>query len=480
MRLFPILLLSIFSVIAGLFSTSCADIDFSTNPSHVLSFSTDTMSFDTIFTQIGSSTRELKVYNRNKQALKIQSIRLGNAQVSGFYINVDGMKGTAFQDVELLGNDSLSIFVEANINPQSSNSPILVLDSIIFITNGKTQDVKLSAYGQDIDILHGRILTADTTLTGIKPILIYDSLVVAPNVTLTMNEGVTLHFHNKARMRVKGRLIANGTMERQVTLRGDRTDRLFPNLPYDYLAGQWDGLSFDKDSYENVLNYVSFRGSSQGIQLDSSEYSKRKITLSNSIIHNSSGNLFSAVNCNIVAWNCQFSNAGGAVLYLQGGIYEFSHCTFANYYSFDIIWSPILVLCNYEMINSAIIPYPIEKADFNNCIIYGNANDIDLIRPKDAEVDLQHKFNHCLLKSNGEDDANFINTLWKSNPLFLETGKNYLYDFRLNPKSVARKTGDPQIANRYPFDILGNPRNNNEAPDLGAYQCMDEDTDSDQ
>lgn len=43
--------------------------------------------------------------------------------------------------------------------------------------------------------------------------------------------------------------------------------------------------------------------------------------------------LFFAINCDVIATNTEFSNAGGSVLTLVGGKYYFAHCTMANYMS---------------------------------------------------------------------------------------------------------------------------------------------------
>ena len=108
--------LILLSILTGTFLTSCIDDDFTTNPSHVLAFSTDTVAFDTVFTTIGTSTRSFRIYNRNKKSLNISSIKLADAEHSGFHINVDGMSGDNFTNVEIRGKDSLYVFVEANID----------------------------------------------------------------------------------------------------------------------------------------------------------------------------------------------------------------------------------------------------------------------------------------------------------------------------------------------------------------------------
>ena len=102
------------SILAGSLLTSCIDDDFTTNPSHVLAFSTDTVAFDTVFTTIGSSTRSFRVYNPNKKSLNISSIKLADAERSGFHINVDGMSGDQFTDVEIRGKDSIFVFVKGD------------------------------------------------------------------------------------------------------------------------------------------------------------------------------------------------------------------------------------------------------------------------------------------------------------------------------------------------------------------------------
>ena len=115
-----------------------------------LQFSADTIIFDTLFTSVGSTTQTLKVYNRNNNSVTISSIYLANLNSEGVYrINVDGFPGTNTENVKIAANDSIYIFVEATINPVGSNLPYLVTDSLIFVTNGKTQNVDLVAYGQN-------------------------------------------------------------------------------------------------------------------------------------------------------------------------------------------------------------------------------------------------------------------------------------------------------------------------------------------
>lgn len=180
---------------------------------------------------------QLKIYNPHKKALLISSINLADAGESGFRINLDGMPGKQFADVEIAGQDSLYIFVEATL-PQQKNAGItLIRDSILFQLNGIRQEVKLWAYAQDAYAFRGKVIEQDTLIASERPILIYDSISVAPNAHLTLAAGTRLYFHGKAGMQVHGRLSAEGTLSSPVVFRGDRTDRMFPYLPYDRLPG---------------------------------------------------------------------------------------------------------------------------------------------------------------------------------------------------------------------------------------------------
>ena len=156
---------------------SCDDLDnYSTNPSHTLTFSQDTLRMDTILTELGTSTHILKVYNRNKEPLLISSIHLADGNNSGFRINVDGIKGNSHRDVEIRERDSLFIFVEATLPSTDNDDVVFRKDSIVFMTNGVTQDVKLLAYGQDFIPFRGKVITQDTIIRSRRPIVIYDSL----------------------------------------------------------------------------------------------------------------------------------------------------------------------------------------------------------------------------------------------------------------------------------------------------------------
>ena len=122
---------------------------------------------------------------------------------------------------------------------QAVDTAVAIEDAILFtLESGITQRVVLTAGGQNAWFMRGVTLTADTTLQTNRPIVVYDSLVIAPEVTLTLAAGTQLLFHEKAGLKVYGRVVAIGTLEQPVILRGDRTDHIFDYLTYDF---SWEG-----------------------------------------------------------------------------------------------------------------------------------------------------------------------------------------------------------------------------------------------
>ncbi len=454
-------------------TTACDDLDnYSTNPSHTLSFSQDTLRMDTILAGVGTSTHILKVYNRHKEPLLISSIQLADAASSGFRINVDGIKGTSFADIEIRQRDSLFIFVEATLQPQDSDVPIFKKDSIVFVTNGIRQDVKLHAYGQDFIAFRGKEIVEDTIISSKRPIVIYDSLIVKPNVQLTLSAGVKLYFHGKSGLRVYGTLIANGTIDNPVVFRGDRTDNMFAYLPYDRLPGQWGGIKIEAKSFENQLNYVDIHGGIYGIQCDSAGTERVKINIANSIIHQVSGNGLSFIDCKATVANSSISNAGRYCVNLTGGDYEFVHCTLANYYSWDIKKGVALRFANEH--NG--LPYPLSLAAFRNCIITGSSNDeISGVSSNDSSVPFNYYFSNCLINSIVEENDKIVNVVWKKDDNFtLMDSREQRYDFSLNSKSAAINIAANEDALSYPYDLKGNSRLTDGYPDAGCLEWIDE------
>ena len=66
----------------------CREYQVSDDPSLRLAFSADTICFDTLFTEQGSATAQLVVYNPNKNALVVDKIWMEDGEA--FRANIDG------------------------------------------------------------------------------------------------------------------------------------------------------------------------------------------------------------------------------------------------------------------------------------------------------------------------------------------------------------------------------------------------------
>src|ERR1043165_6499864 len=110
---------------------SCRKTSFIDSPDALLSASSDTLHFDTVFTATGSVTQSFKVFNLNNQKLRLTNVKLMGGNVSAFKMNVDGSAGASFSNVEIEPNDSLYVFVTVTINPTAANLPFVVQDSIL-------------------------------------------------------------------------------------------------------------------------------------------------------------------------------------------------------------------------------------------------------------------------------------------------------------------------------------------------------------
>lgn len=443
---------------------ACHDDDFSSDGNLLLSFSADTIRFDTIFTNIGSATQKFKIYNRNDKSLRIESIELMHASETGFRMNIDGESGAKLTNVEILKKDSLFGFVEVTINPEKS--ALFVRDSIRFVINGNAQYVQLAAIGKDVYIWRDKVIDKDTDITGEKPFLVYGTLRVEKDVTLKIGEGVTFYMYNNAAMDVYGTVKAEGTIKSPVVFRGSRFDYIERNVPYDNVPGQWTGITFHEESFDNALENVFIRNATRAVTFSESDPQYKKAVLKNSIVQNSSEYGVQAVNCNIDAQNCLFNNAKGAVLALHGGEYSFIHCTVANYFDWSARQTQSLIVGNYS--DKGTI-YPLSKFDFINSIVHGSATrEIQLNQAPSAPFNFL--FRNCLLKAPETSDANLVNIIWNTDPLFRNLDEEHIYSFsfELTKDSPARNKADKTYSSLVPEDIKGVSRLS--SPDLGCYQ----------
>lgn len=460
-------ILFIFIAIFVFALSSCINDDFTDSPSATLSFSNDTISFGAIFTDLNTPTARLLVYNRNNKGVNISSIKF-KAPDTPFRLNVDGESGDSFKDIEIRGNDSIYIFLECFIDANETVEPFRVADQLEFVTNGVTQDVEVEAWAWNVTRLKAATITENTTLTAIRPYVIFDTLTIATGATLTIDPGAWLLFHDKAALNVKGTLLALGATDNMIRMSGDRLDDILPDVAYDQLAGQWGGINIAAESFGNRLEFVDMRSTVSGLAIDScGDLSKNKLTIVNSWLHNSQSNVLNSEYAVVDAYGCCFSEAAGSVVRLIGGKHNFVQCTIANSYLFASLFQPNLYLGHCVPDEAEENSLPLMSASFENGIVWGEIG--DPIYPGDLTgSDVYMRY--MLFKANGTDDDNFLDCIWDEDPLFYTVRNDYYFNYRLQPESPALGRANPSyITPICEYDMDGIFRFAEGAPALGAY-----------
>ena len=152
---------------------ACDDSErFTTDQGAVLSFSSDSIQFDTVITTVGSSTRMLKVYNRNDRGVRIARAWLEQGAASPFRVNIDGVylspsSEASVSGLELRGTDSLMAFAEVTVPERNQNEPFVLTDRLLFqLESGVVQSVVLEATGQDAYMWRGKVIRRGYDLAG--------------------------------------------------------------------------------------------------------------------------------------------------------------------------------------------------------------------------------------------------------------------------------------------------------------------------
>jgi len=460
----PILFLTFIILSAGFISCRKTEKT-DTDPGLKLAFSTDTVFFDTVFPTVGSVTDRLIVYNRNKNKLRISSIRLAGGQSSNYRINIDGEPATGASDVEIAGNDSLYIFVKVTIDPQNQSTPYVVSDSIEFSTNGNIQRVRLVAWGREAIFYRSARLKGNIVWDSLMAHVIYGSVRVDTNATLTIMPGTKVYFHKDAYMAVSWRstLKIAGTLEHPVRFQGDRMDPFYKDLP-----GQWGGIYLEQGSRDHELNYAYIKNGMFGISADSlGSQGLPMLSISNCIIQNMSSVGIYAYGTSITSVNCVIGDCGRTSVEINyGGTYSFKHLTVGNYWFSSVRHGSAVYLSNYSYDpTGAKKSNPLAQAYFGNVIIYG-ANDDEIRLDSVTSAQFTYTFDHAILKTRlkTSDQSRFISCLVNKDPEFVDIST---LNYQIDSISPAIKMGLPMGVQ---LDIRGFDRGT--TPALGAYEYV--------
>ena len=490
---------------------SCrSDFDFEPSTGR-LGFSKDTVYLDTVFTNIGSSTYTLKVYNRSNKNISIPNIQLGEKENSKYRLMVDGMPGKVFNNVELLAKDSMFIFIETTIDYNdyvNSETTFLYTDHIEFGTDLNFQKVELVTLVQDAIFLYPKKFSNGTTetlpigddeiygfyldpadplngdelhWTNTKPYVIYGYAAVPPASTLIVDAGVRAHFHaesgiivaNTASLQVNGTTSLTDDLENEVIFESDRLEPSYTDVP-----GQWGTVWFTQGSTNNSITNLTIKNATVGMLVSGNDGTTTPtLDLTNVQIYNCSNVGLLARTGNITGRNIAINNCGETSLACSfGGSYEFTHCTFANYWSNPS--QTAVLIDDYD--GSAI--YALTKANFRNCIIYGSTN-LALSLNKEGST-FEYQFDNCLIKF-----ADFSNQ-FSTHPEYQFTGTNYtnciiatnstinkpdFFNTDSNELIIGEDSAAKGMANStYSTfnDILDKPRNTTNGYDIGAYNFI--------
>ena len=463
--------------------------DFITDSGTELTFSTDTVMFDTVFTEVGSATQSFVVYNPFDRPIEIASVRIESDPGGRFFLNVDGTSGREVTNTFLPPEDSIYVFVEVTVDPDQdlSASPFVFSGQVIIEATDVEQVVHLEAFGQNANYipssrLRGNfgLLTCDLgeiVWDDPKPYVLYGSLLV-DSCTLTLPPGTRLYVHgglvanaelfpdnpifNDGIIIVQNRGVLNveGTADNPVVIASDRLEERFARTP-----GQYSGIRLGFGSGPHNISHARIRHGVIGVFADS----VAELHIDHTEFAYTAGAGIIGYQADITATNViSHSNGGGALQAIKGGSYQLDYCTFVNYGS----QNPAVGLTNgFEVSQQNFITAPLD-ASIRNSIIYGSLRDELALVNFDDNTALDYRIDRSILRSTElprqRDDFTENCTGCFFPPVDSALFANVVADtFLLDTLSVAEGRARPLPG--ITTDLLGRERDP-ETPDIGAYE----------
>jgi len=433
-----------------------------------LSFSVDTVLFDTIFTTVGSTTKRFKIYNKNDRPVKVSTIYLKGGTSSPYRVNLDGVSGLKFNNITIPANDSLFMFVEVTLGENSGNTPFIIEDEVIFETNGKEQSVLLAAWGQNAYFYH------DTLVSGVwgadKPHVIYNLAVVDSLQNLTIQAGAKIHFHKQSMLYINsGSLDVQGTFSDKVIFEGDRLEPFYKDV-----KGQWYGIYFNKAQSSTIDNAIIKNGTA-GIHVygDYPSNSDYTLKITNTEIYNhSSYGIFNYSGGRIDGENISVHNNGVyAFLLLEGGDFNFRHSQFISYGTESN--SPAFAIKNYFTRDNGVtyIGSINEGNVYNSIIDGGGETQLGFDTIVQAGVTINYNFDTDFIKNDNQyNTSRFTNIFWNKNIKYKDVDNDAVNRYIITTASPCVNKGNPLNTTLFQ-DIVGNSRGM-PTPDVGPYEAQ--------
>lgn len=477
-------------IIVALGLNSCFNEKLRTGADTFVKFSKDTLTFDTVFTSVGSATRSFKIYNPYDETVVLSKVSLRNQTNGSFRLNIDGLTGNLNEAIELLPNDSIYVFVEVTVNPDNpvSVSPFVIEDYVDIEVNGNQQNVLLQAFGQNANYIplskdkNGAVSLCSDFNTVVfddpKPYVVYGILVI-DSCNLVVPEGTQIYVHGGLANSSEGNLYTagiiavnstgsidiNGTVDNPVVIQGDRLEESYSDVP-----GQWTGLIALSGCDQFTMEHTIIKNSILGVRVDSAA----SVRISNTIFSNQASSAIAGYHAEEVDLdNCLFERSGGNALNLAyGGDYSLNYCTIEGFNSSGAA----LGASNYVCRNDDCTEQSINPMNLNvtNSILVGIKKDQIVLVNRAEASSFNYEFKNCLVRVDELlDSEKFVDfydhctdclTYAMTDTLFLNPAE---FDFHLDTLSKVEGKGIP-ISN-IPFDLEGNIRDV-DTPDIGCYE----------
>lgn len=448
---------------------SCRKDKLNLSPQIKLELRADTLWFDTVFTNASqtfpkSVNKQIVIVNPSNDRIQT-NIELMGGSSSHFRLNVDGVPGSKFEDLELFPNDSLFLFVEVHPDPNNNSpdfNPLIIRDSILFNTNGNEQKVNLIGWGQDAHYIFRDSIESDTTWANDKlPIVIYGYCYVKPNVKLTIEKGMKIHSAPYSWLFVEGELEIKGTVNEPVLMQGDR---LQPN--WEETPGQWGGLWFSYPTLDNRLEHAIIKNATVGVYCDSTSGDNNaspNVIINKCFIRNMSFDGVAGKGSNIRLRNSVVANCGRFTFLASfGGDYDIRHGTFHTGSKDFSRRDPNFAILNINRNSTGAIisQHPLDFY-MANSIVDGNFEDGEIGTDLNGSANVTIEYS-ALRTLNSAFDVN--NNLINLDTLFID---DFNYNYRLDSLSSLKNKGRtlvPPIAEDLDEDLR------DAQPDPGAYE----------
>jgi len=467
-------------VMITLLNASCKKVNTLTSGG-TLTFSTDTLKFDTLFTAAGSYTNGLLIYNPQSEAVVVSSIKLQNGAASYFHLNVDGFAGNTAANIKIAPHDSIYVFATVDIDSTNNLMPFLITDALIATMNGKDYTVPFTAYGQN-----AHYIISDSFATGTynwlidKPYVVIHNCVIGQGAILNMPLGCRVYMHQDAQFIVYPGAALNigtgaipSTGADSVVFQGDRLDRAY--FGYVGYPGEWCGLWYTPLSTGNISHAV-FKNCGGGnayyqytiIPAALRADSGATVNLDHTIIENSISLGILNFGGTVNATDCNVNTTGGQALAVsQGGFGSLVNCTFANYGTAQLSHAQAgtVAILDWYTPDGTNYYYGNLNVVMRNCIVYGSLDSEIVCDTSGSPAGTQARLlmDHCLLKMGNvrEPFIQFDSCIFNQDPMFKNSANG---DFSLMTGSPAIKNGNPN----------GAPLNNIigvgwSPPDIGCY-----------